>query len=158
MMAALTSACSTRLHRNTDSLVPAAELSVIDSLMWTHPDSAFAQLQAFAERHEVDSLDDFNEHYFHLLLSELLYKNEYAQTNRDDLLLAVDYYDSLVAVGGTHVDKDIVFLDARAHYIDGVGYYEMDSVVPACEHYLKAAEPMPSVSIGNDRNTNRSPT
>ena len=142
MMAALTSACSTRLHRNTDSLVPAAELSVIDSLLWTQPDSAFAQLQGFAGSHEVDSLDLFNRHYFHLLLSELLYKNDYAQTNRDKLLCAVDYYDSLVAEGGSHVDADLLFLDARAHYIDGVGYYEMDSVVPACGQYLKAVELM----------------
>jgi hypothetical protein len=29
----------------------------------------------FAENNEVDSLNDFNGHYFHLLLSELLYKN-----------------------------------------------------------------------------------
>jgi tetratricopeptide (TPR) repeat protein len=117
-------------------------LATIDSLLWTQPDSAFVQLQGFAGSHEVDSLDPFNRHYFHLLLSELLYKNDYAQTNRDELLRAVDYYDSLVAVGGTHVDKDIVFLDARAHYIDGVGYYEMDSVVPACQHYLTAVELM----------------
>ena len=120
MMAALTSACSTRLHRNTDSLVPAAELSVIDSLMWTQPDNAFAQLRAFAESHEVDSLNDFNGHYFHLLLSELLYKNYCEQTNRDELLQAVDYYDSLVAEGGSRVDADMVFLDARSHYIYGV--------------------------------------
>lgn len=118
------------------------ELVAIDSLLWPHPDSAFVQLQAFAESHEVDSLDTFNRHYFHLLLSELLYKNDYAQTNRDELLQAVDYYDSIVAASGTRVDPDLVFLDARAHYIDGVGYYEMDGVVPACEQYLKAVELM----------------
>ena len=118
------------------------ELAAIDSLLWTQPDSAFAQLQAFAESHEVDSLDTFNGHYFQLLLSELLYKNDYAQTNRDELLQAVDYYDSIVAASGTRVDTELVFLDARSHYIDGVGYYEMDSAVPACEHYLKAVEVM----------------
>ena len=106
-------------------------LASIDSLLWTQPDSAFAQLQAFAESREVDSLNTFNRHYFHLLLSELLYKNDYAQTNRDELLKAVDYYDSLVDVCGKRVHPDLVFLDARAHYIDGAGYYEMDSAVSA---------------------------
>ena len=38
----------------------------------------------------------------------------------------------------------IVFLDARAHYINGVGYYENDSVVEACTEYLKALELMES--------------
>jgi len=117
-------------------------LAVIDSLMWIQPDSAFAQLQAFAESREVDSLDTFNRHYFHLLLSELLYKNYYEQTNRDELLSAVDYYDSLVVGGGNRVHPDLVFLDARAHYIDGVGYFEMDSVLSACEQYLRALELM----------------
>ena len=35
-----------------------------------------------------------------------------------------------------------VFLAARAHYINGVGYYENDSAVPACHEYLKALEIM----------------
>ena len=117
-------------------------LASIDSLLWTHPDSAFAQLQAFAESHEVDSLDTFNRHYFHLLLSELLYKNDYAQTNRNELLQALGYYDSLVDAGGNRVHPDLAFLDARSHYIDGVGYYEMDSAVAAFEQYLKAVEIM----------------
>ena len=137
---ALLSASCTR--PNVAHLTADPELAVIDSLMWTQPDSAFAQLQAFAESHEVDSLNTFNGHYFHLLLSELLYKNDYAQTNRDELLHAVDYYDSLVAEGGSHADADMVFLDARGHYIYGVGYYEMDSVVPACREYLQAVELM----------------
>ena len=121
---------------------PDPTLASIDSLLWSQPDSAFVQLQAFAEGREVDSLDTFNRHYFHLLLSELLYKNDYAQTNRDELLQAVDYYDSIVTASGNLIHPDLVFLDARSHYIDGVGYYEMDSAVPACEQYLKAVELM----------------
>ncbi len=141
-MIAILAACSS-CSEPKGSVRPAdTSLVAIDGLLWTQPDSAFAQLQGFAENHEVDSLDPFNRHYFHLLLSELLYKNDYAQTNRDELLLAVDYYDSLVAEGGSHADAALLFLDARAHYIDGVGYYEMDSVIPACEHYLKALEVM----------------
>ena len=71
-------------------------------------------------------------HYANLLLAELLYKNDYEQTNRAELQAAVAYYDSV----------SDPFLAARAHYINGVGYYERDSVVPACEEYLKAVEIM----------------
>ena len=114
----------------------------IDTLMQSCPDSAFSQLQAFSESPLMDSLDAFNGHYFHLLLSELLYKNDYAQTNRNELLRAVDYYDSLMVEEGNCVHPDMAFLEARSHYINGVGYYEIDSVVPACEEYLKALEIM----------------
>ncbi|MBO4328855.1 MAG: hypothetical protein J5831_05510 [Bacteroidales bacterium] len=117
-------------------------LSAIDSLLWSQPDSAFARLQDFDANHGIDSLDTFNRHYFHLLLSELLYKNDYPQTNRNELLQAEAFFDSLVSTDGPRVRNDLAFLDARVHYIDGVGYYEMDSVVPACEQYLKALELM----------------
>lgn len=154
-MAALATACSTRLHRHADGLAPMAELTAIDSMMWSQPDSAFTQLLAFADNPLADSLDAFNGHYFHLLLSELLYKNDYAQTNRDDLLRAVAYLDSLCGTSvpqpddpsrqeviSRHVPAALAFLDARAHYIDGAGYYEMDSAVPACRQYLQALEVM----------------
>ncbi|MBP5573928.1 MAG: hypothetical protein J6X40_07160, partial [Bacteroidales bacterium] len=97
----------------------------IDSLMWTQPDSALNQLIQY-----YDTVSD--RHYANLLLAELLYKNYYEQTNRTELLKAVAYYDSL----------SCPFLAARAHYINGVGYYERDSVVLACEEYLKAVEIM----------------
>ena len=47
-------------------------------------------------------------------------------------------------------DDNIVFLTARAHYINGVGYYEHDSVVEACEEYLKALEVMESHFADNE--------
>ena len=141
-MAMLMAACSSFPSASGRLGTTDPALAAIDSLLWTQSDSAFVQLQAFAENREVDSLDAFNRHYFHLLLSELLYKNYCEQTNRNELLRAVDYYDSLMVAGGNRVHPDLAFLDARAHYIDGVGYYEMDSVVPACEQYLKAVEIM----------------
>ena len=116
----------------TQCIASLQRLSAIDSLMWQQPDSAFSLLLAFAESPEADSLDEFNGHYFQLLASELLYKNDYEQTNREDLLKAVAYFDK----------RDNAFLDARAHYINGVGFYEKDSVVEACEEYLKALEIM----------------
>ena len=110
------------------------ELVAIDSLMWRQPDSAFAMLLEFAASPEADSLNGFDGHYFQLLVSELLYKNDYEQTNRQELLKAVAYFDSV----------NDVFLNARSHYINGVGYYERDSVVEACIEYLKALEIMES--------------
>ncbi len=134
---------------------PTSELSAIDSLMWRQPDSALAQLQRFVASPAADSLDVFNGHYCQLLISELLYKNDWGQSNREELLQAVAYFDSLVrltpplqrGLGGlkntpTNRNDNIVFLAARAHYINGAGYYEKDSVVNACAEYLKALEVM----------------
>ena len=155
---ALMVACSpsVKVPEDTRSVEgPSLELSAIDSLMWRQPDSALAQLQAFCNSPEADSLDEFNGHYCQLLISELLYKNYAAQSNREELLQAVAYFDSLVrltpplqrGLGGlkntpSNLTPNLVFLDARAHYINGVGYYEKDSVVNACAEYLKALEVM----------------
>ena len=109
-------------------------LAEIDSLMWRQPDSAFAMLQEFASSAAADSLDEFNGHYCQVLISELLYKNYYRQSNRKDLLKAVGYFDSI----------DDGFLAARAHYINGAGYYERDSLIEACGEYLCALRMMES--------------
>ena len=122
---------------------PNPELSAIDSLMWRQPDSALAVLQQFAASPKADSLDELNGHYCQLLISELLYKNDYGQSNRPALQQAVRYFDSLsLCIGVVRNVSTISFLDARAHYINGVGYYERDSVVEACKEYLKALEVM----------------
>ena len=160
--------------RHGTSLPPitiSPELSAIDSLMWRQPDSALACLIPYFDtccrdaKFCVSTTTEYNRHYAHLLLSELLYKNDYAQTNRPALLQAMAYFDSLTLTlndtpapkhliagssfreGGTLSltrNDIIVFLDARAHYINGVGYYENDSVVEACTEYLKALELMES--------------
>ena len=117
-------------------------LEEVDSLMWQQPDSAFAMLQEFASSAAADSLDEFNGHYCQVLISELLYKNDYGQSNREELLEAVSYFDSLIIAderSESEQDRN-AFLDARAHYINGVGYAEKDSVVEACGEYLKALE------------------
>ena len=147
---ALMVACSpsVKVPEDTRSVEgPSLELSAIDSLMWRQPDSALAQLQAFCNSPEADSLDVFNGHYCQLLISELLYKNYAAQSNREKLLQAVAYFDSIMQVPepveGPSFERN-VFLAARAHYINGAGYYERDSVVEACAEYLKALEVMES--------------
>lgn len=107
---------------NRSLLRQRADLAAIDSLMQTRPDSALSLL-----------LDEpVDDPYYQLLLSEALYKNDNPQLNRSELLEAMDYFDSV----------DVPFLAARCHYMNGVGYYEMDSVVRACEEYLKALEIM----------------
>ncbi len=106
----------------TPSVPQQQELAVIDTMMQTRPDSALSLLLE----------KPMDNPYYQLLLSEALYKNDSAQLNRSELLAAVKYFDS---VGSP-------FLSARAHYIKGVGYYEMDSVVLACQEYLKALEIM----------------
>ena len=140
---------------------PSSELLTVDSLMWQQPDTALACLVSCFD---ACTTTEYNRHYAHLLLSELLYKNDYAQTNRPELQQAVAYFDSLVRKapplqrgsegfptlkGGKGDSKhkpisnnDHFFLAARAHYINGVGYYENDSAVPACREYLKALEIM----------------
>ena len=75
---------------------PNPELSAIDSLMWRQPDSALAVLQQFAASPQADSLDELNGHYCQLLISELLYKNDYGQRNKPALEQAVTYFESLV--------------------------------------------------------------
>ena len=129
-------------------------LENIDSLMWRQPDSAFAVMMEFAASPEADSLDVFEGHYCQVLVAELLYKNYKRQSNRDDVLKAVGYFDSIVAADGYKADgrkadtrgaslrERNVFLDARAHYINGAGFYERNDVVNACAEYLKALEAM----------------
>ena len=119
------------------------ELSQIDTLMWHHPDSALAVMLEFAGSAAADSLDVFEGHYCQVLIAELLYKNDSLQANRMELLQAMNYFDSLC--GNTdiaHNVSTIAFLDARSHYMYGVGYYENDSAVEACKEYMKALEVM----------------
>ena len=128
---------------------PTQELAAIDTLMWRQPDSAFAMLQEFASSAAADSLDEFNGHYCQVLIAELLYKNYYKQSNRKELMKAVHYFDSIVGMDGADaygkadargasVQRREAFLAARAHYINGVGYYERDSLIEACGEYLNA--------------------
>ena len=117
-------------------------LEEIDSLMWRQPDSAFAMLQEFASSAAADGLDEFDGHYCQMLISELLYKNDYGQSNRTELMAAIDYFDSVMTASDQN--PNIVFLDARAHYMNGVGFYEHDSLPEACAEYLRALRIMES--------------
>ena len=135
---------------------PILALSQIDTLMWHQPDSALAVMMEFAGSEAADSMGVFDGHYCQLLIAELLFKNDYGQSNRKELLKAVAYFDSLnftlndiphasrrhcgLDPQSPNQNDNIVFLSARAHYMNGVGYYEHDSIVAACGEYLKALE------------------
>jgi tetratricopeptide (TPR) repeat protein len=119
--------------------------------MWKQADSALKVMMEFAGSEAADSLDVFEGHYCQVLVAELLFKNDYGQSNRTEVLKAVHYFDSIVGMDGADIrgkadtrgaavrERD-AFLAARAHYINGVGLYERDSVVEACGEYLKALE------------------
>ena len=143
------------------------ELSAIDSLMWQQPDSALVMLLEYLSCRDamiassIDAMDTmrriqcvsttFNTHYAQLLTSELLFKNDYAQTNRTELLQAVAYFDSLCGRDGVHtVSTTVAFLDARAHYINGAGYYEQGDLVNACTEYLNTLRIMESHFAENE--------
>ena len=128
-------------------------LESIDSLMWKQPDSALKVMLEFAGSAEADSLDVFEGHYCQVLIAELLFKNDYGQSNREEVLKAVHYFDSIVGMDGADargkadargasVQRRDAFLAARAHYINGVGYYERDSLIEACGEYLNALRMM----------------
>ena len=117
-------------------------LENIDSLMWRQADSALKVMMEFAASPEADSLDVFEGHYCQVLIAELLYKNDYKQSNRKELVKAVHYFDSIVGMSGEDVQGRDAFLAARAHYINGVGYYERDSLIEACGEYLNALRMM----------------
>ena len=127
-------------------------LEWIDSLMWKEADSALKVMLEFAGSEAADSMDVFEGHYCQVMVAELLFKNYYKQSNREEVLKAVGYFDSIVGMDGadargkadTHgvsVQRD-AFLAARAHYINGVGFYERDSLIEACGEYLNALRMM----------------
>ena len=118
----------------------------IDSLMQHDADSALQTLLSF--RAERGTSYEFNANYQSLLISEALYKTYNPQLNRyrcetfqeTSLQDAMHYFDSL-AMRYPNND-DITMLSARSHYMNGVGYYENDSVVEACKEYLKTLKIM----------------
>ena len=116
-------------------------LEGIDSLMWWRADSALKVMMEFAGSEAADGLDAFDGHYCQVMVGELLFKNYYRQINRTEVLRAVGYFDSLVDIHGADTrGVSVPFIDARAHYINGAGYYERDSLIEACGEYLKALE------------------
>ena len=123
------------------------ELAFIDSLMWYRPDSAFWHVGHYFKPNgdnisTISTRAEYDRHYAYLLLAELLFKNDYPQTCRKNLLQSVDYYDSLCYRDVSGNLSTYKFLSARAHYMNGVGFQEQDSVIEACTEYIRALEIM----------------
>ena len=137
---------------------PAHEaLEGIDSLMWWRADSALKVMMEFAGSEAADGLDAFEGHYCQVLIAELLFKNYYKQSNREEVLKAVGYFDSIVGMDGADIrgkadtrGVSLPFLDARAHYINGVGYYEQGNLINSCTEYLTTLEVMESRFATNE--------
>ena len=140
--------------------VASRALENIDSLMWWRADSALKVMLEFAASPEADSLDVFEGHYCQVVVAELLFKNYYKQSNREEVLKAVGYFDSIVGMDGadTRGKADVcgayvqrnAFLAARAHYINGVGYYEQGNLINSCTEYLTTLEVMESRFATNE--------
>ena len=114
----------------------------IDSLMQYDADSALIMLTVISTEAECSGeiLSKYNANYKSLLLSEALYKTYNVQYYRNDLINATHYFDSLLKKYPGN--DDITMLSARSHYMNGVGYYENDSMVDACKEYLNTLEIM----------------
>ena len=141
---------------------PAHEaLEGIDSLMWKEADSALKVMMEFAGSPEADGMDAFEGHYCQVLVAELLFKNYYGQSNRAEVLKAVHYFDSIVGMNGADtrcvavqrgvsVQEREAFLAARAHYMNGVGFYEQGDLINSCTEYLTTLEVMESRFATNE--------
>ena len=117
---------------------PTLALSQIDTLMWHQPDSALAVMMEFAASPKADSMDVFEGHYCQVLVAELLYKNYYKQSNREEVLKAAAYFDSLnFTLNDSPTPKSLI---AGADPLSPTR--NRDSVVAACSEYLKALEIM----------------
>ena len=110
-------------------------LQDIDSLLQHNAANALQELLS------SDTLPAiFNGNYYQLLLSEALYKTDNPQYYRNELQAAMQFFDSLAAHYPTN--DDLTVLSARSHYMNGVGFYENDSIVEACKEYLYTLEIM----------------
>ncbi len=116
-------------------------LLAIDTLLQTDAGDALQKLLSFDTQSVI-----FNDNYHKLLLSEALYKTDNPQDGfvethgRASLQAAMHYFDSLAAQ--YPADDDLTVLSARSHYMNGVGFYENDSIVEACKEYLHTLEIM----------------
>ena len=110
-------------------------LQNIDTLLQSDATTALQELLSFDTLNAI-----FNENYHQLLLSEALYKTDNPQYYRIELQAAMHYFDSLAAQ--YPADDDLAILAARSHYMNGIGFYESDSIVEACKEYLHTLEIM----------------
>jgi len=119
-------------------------LVVVDSLLQSDPDSALKYLDQFYE--SVSPVLSPSFEYMSLMLSEAYFKVRREVAYCDEVGDALKYFDSVSSVFPR--DKDMAFLAARAHYMNGICInngiiYTDDSLTKlACQEYYKALEIM----------------
>ena len=115
-------------------------LQNIDTLLQHNATTALQELLSFRAPQERGTSSNINAHYQALLTSEALYKTDNPQYYRNELQAAMRFFDSLAVLYPTN--DDLTVLSARSHYMNGVGFYENDSIVEACKEYLHTLEIM----------------
>ena len=115
-------------------------LQNIDTLLQHNATTALQELLSFRAPQERGTSSNINAHYQALLTSEALYKTDNPQYYRNELQAAMWFFDSLAVLYPTN--DDLTVLSARSHYMNGVGFYENDSIVEACKEYLHTLEIM----------------
>ena len=139
IIASIIISCSNGFSNKTLQLKLPPELIEIDSVMQLQPDSAFMMLSVISTEAERSGETLYNPYYY-LLVSEALYKNDAPQLVRVELLAALIYFDSIYEANQN--DETAAILSARSHYMNGVGLYENDSVIEACQQYYQALDIM----------------
>jgi hypothetical protein len=91
-------------------------LVVVDSLLQSDPDSALKYLDQFYE--SVSPVLSPSFEYMSLMLSEAYFKVRREVAYCDEVGDALKYFDSVSSVFPR--DKDMAFLAARAHYMNGI--------------------------------------
>ena len=139
IIASIIISCSNGASNKMSQFELSPELVHIDSVMQQRPDSAFMML-IDTTRTANACVGATGKNYYFLLVSEALYKNDAPQLVRAELLDALAYFDSVFKANPNN--ETAALLSARSHYMNGVGFYENDSVFEACQQYYQALDIM----------------
>lgn len=146
-------AISSCVHRQTeffnvsDAPLHNTVLKDIATLMIPQPDSALNLIIAVSDTLDESKMTPFDYYEYQVLVSEVLYKNNYSLTNDSALYEAVEYYDSMVAVYPDNID--LQYQQARACYYKGASEEEKENTVEACICYLKSLEIIETIADKN---------
>lgn len=134
-------AISSCVHRQTeffnvsDAPLHNTVLKDIATLMIPQPDSALNLIIAVSDTLDESKMTPFDYYEYQVLVSEVLYKNNYSLTNDSALYEAVEYYDSMVAVYPDNID--LQYQQARACYYKGASEEEKENTVELASVILK---------------------
>lgn len=125
-------------------------LKTINDTMTKNPEDALKIIDNIG----TETIHNFTkqEYYeYQILLAEAHYKNYYPQNNRNEIINACNYFDSLSALYTQN--QDILFLNSRALYYNAVGDEEKDENKNAFKNYLESLKIINRINI-NSRTDN----